>query len=97
MKQKTKNKPRKKKFRMFGPQAIGAKARRLRRLKAQSGESNPEVVEERFADENTVLAPDSAPPVSAREDDVREELSHLEGYRDYLEEARGNTLTYGDY
>ena len=26
-----------------------------------------------------------------------DELEHLEGFRDFMEESRGNTLTYGDY
>ena len=31
------------------------------------------------------------------EDDLRDELSQLDGFRDYLEEARGYNLSYGDY
>lgn len=50
-----------------------------------------------FLNEETRVDLDDAVVNQPNEWDVRDELSHLDGYRDYLEESRGNGLTYGDY
>lgn len=54
-------------------------------------------VVDKFIDENTELDPESAYVPLPSELDVRDELSHMEGFKDYLDESRGNTLSYGDY
>lgn len=72
----------------------GYKARRLNELKAKAGEE-PRL--DKFIDENTAVNADDAMVTHPTQDDVRDVLSELDGYRDYMEESRGNGLTYGDY
>ncbi len=31
------------------------------------------------------------------EDDISEEINSLEGFRDFIREAKGDSLTFGDY
>lgn len=50
-----------------------------------------------FLNEETRVDLDDAVVNQPNEWDVRDELTHLDSYRDYLEESRGNGLTYGDY
>jgi hypothetical protein len=74
----------------------GGKARYLREQKEKAGDME---TLDQFIDDNTALRdPDGEyQPAPARRADIREELEHLEGFRDFLEESRGNNLTYGDY
>jgi hypothetical protein len=60
--------------------------------------ATPKLVEvvEKFADEDTVL-PDDLRTEHATDYDVSDELSNLDGYQGFLEEMRGNELTFGDY
>jgi hypothetical protein len=75
----------------------GSKAIKLRKQKEKTGDVVDDPVVDKFIDENTEVDPDSAYVPPATENDLRDELSHLEGFRDYAQESRGNTLSYGDY
>lgn len=72
----------------------GAKFRQLNRLREKIGEEAPV---DKFIDEETPVSADDAMVSHPTEHDVRDVLSELDGYRDYLQESRGNGLTYGDY
>lgn len=80
-------------LRSFSP-----KAKRLRSLRKKAGELEPRIPpsEDKYADEDTALDPDSAPPVEPIDADVQDELSHLDGFRDWQSEQQTG-ITYGDY
>ena len=75
----------------------GGKARVLKEQRAKTGDVVDEPNLDKFIDENTELDPGAAYVAPATEHDLRDELNHMEGFRDYLEESRGNGLSYGDY
>jgi hypothetical protein len=103
VKPKTKPKPRTKPKRGKKPvrnaKVQGGKARKLRELKKKAGITDPIVPppEDKFADEDTPLKADDIEIFQPADWDVRDELDHLDGFRDYVDESRGNTLSYGDY
>lgn len=72
------------------------KVRKLRILQKKSDEAEP-VVEDKFIDESTQLNVESIQVAQPAEWDVRDELEQMDGFRDYLQESRGSTLSYGDY
>ena len=77
----------------------GVKARTLRVLKAKAGDSDPVVppAEDKFADDDTHLKAENVEVMQPADWDVRDELEHMDGFRDYAQESRGNNLSYGDY
>ena len=77
----------------------GVKARKLRVLKAKAGDIDPVVppAEDKFADDDTRLNAESVEVMQPADWDVRDELEHMDGFRDYAQESRGNNLSYGDY
>ena len=77
----------------------GAKVRKLNALKKKSNEFDPVVplTEDKFADDETQLNADAVKVIQPADWDVRDELEQMDGFRDYLSETRGNTLSYGDY
>ena len=98
---KTKKKTVKRKG-LFGKSRVkGAKVRKLKNARKKAGETQAipavDFQDEKFADENTNLNVEEPYLASPEREDVQDELSHLEGFRDYLDEARGNSLTFGDY
>ena len=75
----------------------GAKVRVLNRLKEKTGDVVDEPVVDKFIDEETPIDADDAFVAHPSENDVRDVLQDLDGFRDYAQESRGNGLTYGDY
>jgi hypothetical protein len=73
----------------------GAKARQLNIQKKASGDNVDEPVLDKFIDEDTKV--DDAFVAQPAEWDVRDELEQMDGFKDYIGESRGNSLTYGDY
>jgi hypothetical protein len=53
-------------------------------------------IPDKFIDEDTNLPEDLHASAEYTEHDLKEELCHLEGFHDYMEENR-NSLTFGDY
>ena len=52
---------------------------------------------DKFIDDETPINADDAYVVHPNENDVRDVLRDLDGFRDWQQESRGNGLTYGDY
>lgn len=50
---------------------------------------------DKFIDEDTQV--NDAYVAQPTDWDVRDEMTQLDGFRDYIQESRGNGLTYGDY
>ena len=77
----------------------GGKARVLRVLKEKAGVEDPVIptIEDKFADDDTRLNADNVEVVQPADWDVQDELEQMGGFKDYLDESRGNTLSYGDY
>lgn len=75
---------------------MGGRYRKLHVLQQKIGEEKEEMVETFFEEESVVRADDISLPHPV-EEDVQDELSTLEGFRDFTEESRGNNLSYGDY
>ena len=97
---KTKKKTVKRKG-LFGKSRVkGARVRKLKNQKRKKGEDEtvPAIdFQEKFADENTNLDADDAYVAHPVQNDVQDELSYLDGFREYADEMRGNSLTFGDY
>ena len=72
----------------------GGKARVLSNFRKKSHDEPPV---DKFIDEETPIVVDHALITHPSDFDVRDVLNDLDGYRDYLQESRGNGLTYGDY
>lgn len=98
-KQKTKSKVRRGKKPFRNAKVNGGRARKLRVLKEKAGETEPVVprMEDKFADDDTRLNAESVEVMQPADWDVRDELEHMDGFRDYAQESRGNSLSYGDY
>ena len=75
----------------------GGRARKLRLLKEKTGDVVDEPVVDKFIDEETPIDADDAFVAHPSENDVRDVLRDLDGFRDWAQESRGNGLTYGDY
>ena len=75
----------------------GAKSRVLRKQKEKTGDVVDEPVLDKFIDEETSIDADDACVSQPGDWDIRDEVSHLESFRDWAQESRGNGLTYGDY
>ncbi len=73
----------------------GAKANKLKALKEKTGDNVDEPVLDKFIDEDTKV--DDAFVAQPAEWDVQDELEQMDGFKDYVGESRGNTLSYGDY
>ena len=52
---------------------------------------------ERFIDEDTTEEADDVFVPHPVGDDVKDELSHLDGFKDYADEVKGYNLSYGVY
>ena len=50
---------------------------------------------DKFIDEDTHV--NDAYVAQPTDWDVRDEMSQMDGFRDYLQESKGNGLTFGDY
>ncbi len=79
------------------PKSAGAKSRKLKNFRVASGDVVDEPVVDKFIDEDTKLDADDAVVSHPSEWDIRDEVSHMDSFRDYQQESRGNGLTYGDY
>jgi hypothetical protein len=66
-------------------------------LKEKTGDIVDEPVVDKFIDDETPIDSDDAYVAHPSENDVRDVLRDLDGFRDYAQESRGNGLTYGDY
>ena len=75
----------------------GAKAQKLKRLKEKAGENLDEPIVDKFIDEDTPIVVDDAFVAHPSEYDVKDVLRDLDGFRDWQQESRGNSLSYGDY
>ena len=73
----------------------GGRSRKLLDAKKLNGDDEVVPVD-KFIDDSTPVEIGSAYAPPATEDDVKDELSQLGGYRDFLNENR-SSLTYGDY
>ena len=56
-----------------------------------------EPVADKFIDEDTKLDADDVQVSHPNDWDIRDEVSQMDSFRDYLQESRGNNLSYGDY
>lgn len=75
----------------------GGKAIKLKKLKEKAGDVVDEPVVDKFIDEETPIDADDAFVAHPSDNDVRDVLRDLDGFRDWAQESRGNGLTYGDY
>lgn len=75
----------------------GAKVRVLNQLREKAGDIVDEPVVDKFIDDETPIDADDAFVAHPSENDVRDVLRDLDGFRDWTQESRGNTLSYGDY
>jgi hypothetical protein len=75
----------------------GGKAIKLRKQKEKTGDVVDEPVVDKFIDEETPIEADDAYVAHPTENDVKDVLRDLDGFRDWAQESRGNGLTYGDY
>lgn len=76
---------------------LGAKVRDMNRIKKKKGEDLDEPVVDKFIDEDSSIEADDVVVNHPSNWDIRDEVSHLESFRDYQQESRGNGLTFGDY
>jgi hypothetical protein len=53
--------------------------------------------EEVFLHEDSKIVVEDAIILHSTRDDVRDELSSLDAFKDFERECRGNNLTFGDY
>jgi len=77
--------------------SLGAKVRDMNKIKKKTGADLDEPVVDKFIDEDTHIDVEDAVVNEPNSWDIRDEVSHLESFRDYQQESRGNGLTYGDY
>ena len=100
-KKKTAKKKTTKRKGLFGKARVkGARVRKLKNQKRKKGEDDlvPAIdFQDKFADDNTSLDADDAYVSHPVQNDVQDELSYLDGFREFADEIRGNNLTYGDY
>ena len=76
---------------------VPAKVRKLKNFHVASGDVVDEPVLDKFIDEDTKLDADDVQVTHPTEWDIRDEVGHMDSFRDYQQESRGNTLSYGDY
>lgn len=74
-----------------------AKVRKLKNFRVATGDVVDEPVLDKFVDEDTKLDADEVRVAHPTDWDIRDEVSQMDSFRDYLQESRGNGINYGDY